>query len=392
MRIAMIGPKSIPSRMGGVEIHVEELAKRLVKQGHSVTVYCKKKYCQELKQEHEGISLKHIPGINIPGINTKHLDAIIYIILATIHALFHNFDIFHFHALGPSTIAFLPRLFGKKVICTIHGLDWQRDKWGSIAKKCLKFGEYCVARFANASITVSKNLVSYFRHMYKKEPVYIPNGVNIPAVKPAEMITDQYGLKKDDYILYLGRLVPEKGIHYLIDAYLRLKPSLKLVIAGGPCYTTEYVQQIQDMAAGCENILFTGFVQDDVLAELFSNAYLYVLPSDLEGMPISLLEAMSYGQTCLVSDIEENKAVVGKHGFYFSQGNINSLYKALKKLTSGQQSFEKNNASIIDYVRENFNWDHVALRHNEVYEKLMAIRKQSVCPVVNTKAKPYDAT
>ena len=371
MRIAMIGQKGIPSRMGGVEVHVEELAKRLVQQGHSVVVYCRKTYCQELKQEHEGIKLKYIPSIN-----TKHLDAIIYSILATVHALFQGFDVFHFHALGPSTVAFLPRLFGKKVVCTIHGLDWQRDKWGGFARKYLQFGEVCAAKFANAAITVSENLVSYFRHKYKKEAVFIPNGVNMPVIKPANLITAQYGLKKNEYILYLGRLVPEKGIHYLIDAYNRLKPSMKLVIAGGSSHTTEYVQQIHDMAAGCENILFTGFVQGEVLEELFSNAYLYVLPSDLEGMPISLLEAMSYGQACLVSDIDENKAVVGKYGFYFSQGNINSLYKALRKLTSGQQSFERYKASAMKYVQENFNWDDVALRHNKVYESLMTVSKQ----------------
>jgi glycosyltransferase involved in cell wall biosynthesis len=370
MRIAMIGQKGIPSRMGGVEIHVEELAKRLVKQGHSVTVYCRKSYCQELKQEYEGISLKYIPSIN-----TKHLDAIIYSILATIHALFHGFDVFHFHALGPSTVAFLPRLFGKKVVCTIHGLDWQRDKWGGFARKYLMLGEYCVSKFADVAISVSDNLVDYFRQKYKKEPVYIPNGVNIPVIKPADRITAEYGLKKNEFILYLGRLVPEKGIHYLINAYTRLKPSMKLVIAGGSSHTTDYVRQIQNMAAGCENILFTGFVQGEVLEELFSNAYLYVLPSDLEGMPISLLEAMSYGQACLVSDIEENKAVVGKHGFYFAKGNTDSLYKALKRLTSGQHSFEKTRTSAMNYVRKNFNWDDVALNHHRVYENLLAASK-----------------
>ncbi|MBP7175223.1 MAG: glycosyltransferase family 4 protein [Thermoclostridium sp.] len=370
MRIAMIGQKGIPSRMGGVEIHVEELAKRLVRQGHSVTVYCRKTYCQELKPVHEGINLKYIPSIN-----TKHLDAIIYSVLATFHALLHGFDVFHFHALGPSTAAFLPRLLGKKVVCTIHGLDWQRDKWGGFARKYLQLGEACIAKFADTAITVSENLVSYFRHKYKKEAVFIPNGVNIPDIKPADLITSVYGLKKNDYILYLGRLVPEKGIHYLIDAYSRLKPSMKLVIAGGSSHTTEYVEQIHEMAAGCENILFTGFVQGEVLEELFSNAWLYVLPSDLEGMPISLLEAMSYGQACLVSDIEENKAVVGKHGFYFSQGNANSLYQVLKQLVSGNQSLEMVKASSVSYVRENFSWDDVAIRHNKVYEGLQETRK-----------------
>ena len=370
MRIAMIGQKGIPSRMGGVEIHVEELAKRLVRQGHSVTVYCWKTYCQELNQEHEGICLKVIPRIN-----SIHLDAIIYSVLATVHALFHGFDVFHFHALGPSTVAFLPRLFGKKVVCTIHGLDWQRDKWGGFARKYLQFGELCIAKFANRAITVSENLVSYFRHKYQKEAVFIPNGVNMPVVKPADLITSVYGLKGNDYILYLGRLVPEKGIHYLINAYNRLRPPMKLVIAGGSSHTTEYVQQIHDMAAGCEDILFTGFVQGDVLEELFSNAWLYVLPSDLEGMPISLLEAMSYGQACLVSDIEENKAVVGKHGFYFSQGNINSLYQALKQLVSGHQSLEQVKASGMSYVRESFKWDDVAIRHNKVYEELLEKRR-----------------
>jgi len=367
----MIGQKGIPSRAGGVEIHVEELAKRLVKQGHSVTAYCRKTYCRDLKTDHEGINLKYIPSIH-----TKHLDAIIYSFLATLHALFHGFDVFHFHALGPSTFAFLPRLFGKKVVCTIHGLDWQRDKWGGLARKYLQFGEYCIAKFAHVAISVSDNLVSYFRHKYKKELIYIPNGVNMPAVKPADLITSVYGLKANEYILYLGRLVPEKGIHYLIDAYQRLKPSVKLVIAGGSSHTTDYVQQLHDMAEGCESILFTGFVQGQVLDELFSNAFLYVLPSDLEGMPISLLEAMSYGQACLVSDIEENKAVVGNHGFYFSQGNINSLYKALKRLTSGLQSFDKYKSAAMNYVRENFNWGDVTLRHHKVYESLQKAPKQ----------------
>lgn len=366
MRIAMIGQKGIPSRAGGVEIHVEELAKRLVKQGHSVTVYCRKTYCQELKKDHEGIRL-----IYIPSINTKHLDAIIYSVLATLHALLKGFEVFHYHALGPSTVTFLPRLLGRKVVCTIHGLDWQRDKWGGFARKYLLFGERCVARYANTAISVSSNLVSYFEKKYQKQPIYIPNGVNIPEIKPAVRITAQYGLKKDDYLLYLGRLVPEKGIHYLIDAYLRLNSSLKLVIAGGSSHTTEYVRQLQKQAEGCENILFTGFVQGEVLQELFSNAYLYILPSDLEGMPISLLEAMSYGQACLVSDIEENKAVVGKNGFYFSKGDTESLYDALNKLTSDRQILEGAKTAAVEHVKNHFNWDDTALSHSRVYESLM---------------------
>ncbi len=366
MRIAMIGQKGIPSRAGGVEIHVEELAKRLVKQGHSVTVYCRKTYCHELKKEHEGIRL-----IYIPSINTKHLDAIIYSVLATLHALLKGFEVFHYHALGPSTVAFLPRLLGRKVVCTIHGLDWQRDKWGGFARKYLLIGERCVARYANTAISVSSNLVSYFEKKYQKQPIYIPNGVNIPEIKPAVRITAQYGLKKDDYLLYLGRLVPEKGIHYLIDAYLRLNSSLKLVIAGGSSHTTEYVRQLQKQAEGCENILFTGFVQGEVLQELFSNAYLYILPSDLEGMPISLLEAMSYGQACLVSDIEENKAVVGKNGFYFSKGDTESLYDALNKLTSDRQILEGAKTAAVEHVKNHFNWDDTALSHSRVYESLM---------------------
>ena len=170
---------------------------------------------------------------------------------------------------------------------------------------------------------------------------------------------------------YNRRLVPEKGIHYLIDAYLRLNSSLKLVIAGGSSHTTEYVRQLQKQAEGCENILFTGFVQGEVLQELFSNAYLYILPSDLEGMPISLLEAMSYGQACLVSDIEENKAVVGKNGFYFSKGDTESLYDALNKLTSDRQILEGAKTAAVEHVKNHFNWDDTALSHSRVYESLM---------------------
>lgn len=365
MKIGVIGQKGIPSRAGGVEIHVEEVASRLADNGNDVTVYCRKSYCEEIKDTHKGINLVYIPSLN-----TKHLDAITYTFLASIDAVRKNYDIVHYHALGPSLLSFIPRMFGKKVVCTVHGLDWKREKWGKFAKKALKLGELATAKFPHKTISVSESINRYYNETYKNDTVYIPNGVDDKQFVEAKEIIENYSINKGEYILFLARLVPEKGVHYLIDAFNQIDTDKKLVIAGGSSHTDDYVSMLKEKIKENPNIIMTGFVKGRILDELFSNAYMYILPSEIEGLPISLLEAMSYGQCCLVSDIEENMDVIKEFGYSFKNKDVSSLKNQLQDLLNNPDKVNKVRNVVKDYVKEEYNWDIVANKTEEVYELL----------------------
>lgn len=203
------------------------------------------------------------------------------------------------------------QIIWEKVVVTIHGIDWQREKWkNGFGSKFIRQGERNAVKYADEIIVLSKGVQDYFQETYGRKTHFIPNGVNRPAIKNAEIITEKYGLTKDSYFLFLGRLVPEKGIRYLVEAFKQIKTDKKLVIAGGSSDTDEFACKLKELSKSDSRIIFTGFVQGEILDELYSNAYVYTLPSDLEGMPLSLLEAMSYGNCCLVSDIPECTEVV----------------------------------------------------------------------------------
>ncbi|SEO64165.1 glycosyltransferase family 4 protein [Paenibacillus sp. OV219] len=366
MKVAMIGQKGIPSRAGGIEVHVEELAKRLAGQGCDLIVYCREGYSDALNGE----PIQSLRVQKTSSIKSKHLDAISHTLSSTIHALFAKCDIFHYHALGPSTLSFIPRLFGKKVVCTVHGLDWQRAKWGKLATTYLKFGEYATAKFSHETITVSDALVDYYKNKYTREINYIPNGVEKPTNLSPDIILNKYGLDKDSYVLFLARLVPEKGAHYLIEAFKSLPPGKKLVIAGGSSHSDEYAESLRRLAADRDDIVFTGFVTGDELKELYSNCYLYVLPSDIEGLPISLLEAMSYENYCLTSDIAENANIVGKLGATFAASNTADLANKLRYLLDHPDVVQSSRAKTREYVIQKYNWDDICQSTLNVYKRL----------------------
>lgn len=368
----MIGHKTVPSRDGGVEIVVEELASRMVNEGHEVTLYNRKRKGNPSKSKYKGIIIK-----DIFTINKKSLDAIVYSYFATRKAIREakkaNFDVIHFHAEGPCNFLYKFGKFGSKkgkkmpkVIVTIHGLDWQRSKWGGLGTKIILRGEKQAVKYADEIIVLSENVKKYFKDTYNRDTTFIPNGVSRPVLHEPELILKNWNLNKDDYILALSRMVPEKGIHYLIEAWQKLssveKNGKKLVIAGGSSHSTDYYEQIKNMAKNDSSIILTGFVQGQLLDELFSNAYLYVLPSDIEGMPMSLLEAQAYGNICLVSDIDENVQVINDKSFTFEKTNINDLSNKLKdtinmNLTTHQECFIK------------YSWDDVVESTLNIYKR-----------------------
>ena len=363
MNIAMIGHKDFPSRSGGVEVVVSELAPRLVKMGHSVTVYnrCGRKG----RFTEDGVEV-----CRVPAVKKQALNALTGSVTATLAAVRRKFDVIHYHALGPSVMIAVARLFGKTTVATVHGLDWQRAKWNRFATAYLKLGERVIASHADEVIVLSENVQSYFRQKYGRETTLVKNGITpIERCEP-DLITQRFGLKKNGYILYLARIVPEKGLHYLIEAYSGLDTDKALVIAG-EVPENEYGEKIKRLAEG-RNVVFTGFVQGRIMAELYSCCCFYVLPSEIEGLALTLLEAMSAGARCLTSDIPENTAVTGKFGYSFRCSDVSSLRSSMSELL---KCVPGDNTEQIRYITDSYGCDAVASKTEAVYLKAAEKKK-----------------
>lgn len=369
LRIAMIGHKRIPSREGGVEIVVNELSVRMAAKGHQIEAYNRKgshvsgkEFVNRIGKHYEGVNI-----VTIPTFENKNLNAIVYSFLASVRVLFTQNDVIHYHAEGSCVMLGIPKLFGKRVVATIHGLDWQRSKWGNFASRVLKFGEKMAVRQADEIIVLSANMQEYFMREYRRKTIFIPNGVSRPEKKEAVEIKEKWGLDKNGYILFLARIVPEKGAHYLIDAYKRLNPSKKLVIAGGSSHSGEYYESLKKKAGDNGNIVFTNFVGGRELEELYSNAYFFVLPSDVEGMAMGLLEAMSYGNCCLVSDIPENIEVTKEYAVSFRHSDVQDLMEKMDALIHHPEIVEQYKQKASDHICEKYDWDVVVDKTLEVY-------------------------
>ena len=377
MKIAMLGHKRIPSREGGVEIVVEELSTRMAKKGHDITVYNRKgKHVSLSKQLSKKDCYKGVNILTVFTVEKKNLNAVIYSFIAAWKAIFGHYDIIHFHAEGPCYMIWIPRLFRIPTAVTIHGLDWQRAKWGSFATKFLLFGEKMAAKHADGLIVLSENVKQYFKKEYNRECIYIPNGIVKPQLEAANLITEKYGLEKDSYLLFLARLVPEKGLHYLLEAFKDLNTDKKLVIAGGSSHSDAYVQEIKEIAGANPNVIMTGFVEGNMLSELYSNAYLYILPSDVEGMPLTLLEAMSYGNACIVSDIPENVEAAGENAISFPKGDSKALNQALQTCIDKPESIKKYKDSAADFVLSKYNWEKITEQTLDYYDKIVQDKKR----------------
>jgi len=372
---------------GGVEKHVERLATGLAARGHRVFVYTRPWYTPRSKKYFEGIRL-----LSLKSFNTKNLDAITHTLFASIDVLRRDFDIVHYHGVGPALLAWIPRLFKPKtkIVVTFHSIDRLHQKWGWLARIALYLGEWAAVKFAHDTITVSKMLQAYAAKEHEADTVYIPNGVDIPKKHGSRIIKKMFGLGEDDYILFLSRLVKHKGVHYLIDAYNKIKPKQKLVIAGGSAFTDDYVKFLHDKAAGNPNIIFAGQVQggSELWAELYSNAYLFVHPSESEGLPIVVLEAMSFGVPVLASDIPENmEALTGGYGFAFENKNVKDLTRKLKHLLNSEKLIKKVGLSAREHVKKNYNWNDIVISIESVYKYLLEqrVEVENVSQLVGVK-------
>lgn len=371
LKIAMIGQKHVLSNEGGVEKVVREISTRLVRLGFDVTCYDRKNK-HVMDSDEDLPTLSEYNGVKIKDcftIDKKGLAAVSSSLIGSLKILFSGANVVHYHAEGPSAmLPIIKFLSKKKVIVTVHGLDWKRDKWGDgFASKYIKFGEKMAAKYADEIIVLSDGVKKYFKETYNRDTHFIPNGITQPDIFDSKIISSKYNLNKDSYFLFLGRIVPEKGIHYLIDAYSEVKTDKKLVIAGGASDTDSYYEELRKKASNNENIIFTGFVQGQELEELYSNAYVYVLPSDLEGMPLSLLEALSYGNCCLTSDIEECSDVMEDCGVTFKQSSVEDLANKLQYLSDSEKVVQKLKLESSPFIIKKYNWDDIVNKTLELY-------------------------
>ena len=370
-KIAMFGHKRW-SREGGVEIVVKELCTRMAQKGCEVTCYNRSghhvsgaEYDSVDETEYKGITQKYVPTIEKKG-----LAAVSSSFFAALCSAFGKYDVVHIHAEGPAFFSCLPKMLGKRVVVTIHGIDWQREKWQSgFGSKFIRQGEKNAVKYADEIIVLSKGVQEYFKETYGRETHFIPNGVNRPQIRKANLITEKFGLKKDSYILFLGRLVPEKGIRYLVEAFKNVNTDKKLVIAGGSSDTDSFMAELKELAKEDDRILFAGFVQGAMLDELYSNAYIYTLPSDLEGMPLSLLEAMSYGNCCLVSDIPECTEVVENKALIFRKADVQDLQSKLQDACDYPEKVNAHKKQAADFICEKYNWDEVVEETMRLYRR-----------------------
>ena len=307
-----------------------------------------------------------------PSIKTKYLDTISHVFICTLHALFQKYDIIHFHSVGPSLMSFIPRLFLRKtrIVGTFHCQDRFHQKWGPFARQVLKLGEFTICKFPHTTIAISHIIQKHCKKRFNRKAVYIPYGITI-----SDMIDEgeikKFGLKKDDYIFTAARFVKHKGIHYLIEAYNRMKTDKKLVIAGDAPYPSTYKEQIKKLAETNPNIIFTGYQKGKTLAQLFKNAYLYVHPSEAEGLSITILEALSFGKCALVSDIPENLEAINGFGFSFKNKNVKDLEVKLSDLLNKPDLVKQTGIKAKKYVEENYNWDNIAKKTENLYQSLL---------------------
>ena len=368
MKIAIIGHKRIPSNEGGIEKGVEQHAIRMVAKGHKVDVYNRggnnvfgHEYTNKRIKEYKGVRI-----ITIPTFNNK-LNVPVYSFLATLRAIIGRYDVISYRASGSCVMINIAKLFGIRCVASLHGIDSQRDKWGGFASKYLEFGERTAAKRADVCLVLSKNMKKYIKDRYGVESVLFANGMDKPVFYEANIIKEKYKLEKNQYILSLGRIVPEKGLHYLIKAFKKCKTNKKLVIAGGAESNSKYYKELCSLAEGDDRIIFTGFVTGNLIGELYSNAYVFVLPSNLEGMANSLLEAMGYGNCCLVSDIPENTEVVNDKAIWFEKGNEKDLYVKLQELINNPEEVMKYKKQAGDYILNKYNWDKIVDQMLEIY-------------------------
>ena len=362
VRVAFIGGRGLVSKYSGIESYYEHVGLELARLGHQVTVYCRDYFTPAINT-HNGMRVRRLPTIR-----TKHMETLVHTLLSTLRVMASDNDVVHYHCLGPALFSFLPRLVGKKTVVTVQGLDWQRAKWGRIAAAVLRCGERAAVSFPNATMVVSKTLQNYYREHHQRETIYVPNGAN-RIQRPALEYLREQGLLSDNYVLFLGRLSPEKNCHLLIEAFEKVRTDMKLVLAGGSSHTDGYVTNLRAHAS--ERIRFLPWVSGSNLEQLLASAALFVLPSAMEGLSLALLDAMAAGVCVLTSDIAENREVVDGAGFTFRSRDAKELERMLDVLIRNPELRRQAGIRERERIEKQYLWPEIALSIENVYRRVL---------------------
>jgi len=385
LRVAFIGGRGVVSKYSGIETYYEKVGKGLAGMGHEVTVYCRTYFTPPGKR-HNGM---HV--VRLPTIRSKHLETLVHSFLSTLHVLVRPCDVVHYHALGPALFSFIPRLVGKKTVVTVQGLDWRRKKWGRIAAAVLRLGERAAVSLPTHTMVVSRVLQKHYRDSHGAETSYVPNGGELRKWHVPDKIFD-WGLESGRYILFLGRFSPEKGCHLLVEAYEKLDTDVKLVMAGGASYCDDYSRRLQARAG--ERIKVLDWVSGDALDELVTNAMVFVLPSDLEGLSLALLDAMGAGRCVLASDVAENREAVEDTGFTFRSGDTVDLADRLRFLIANPAVREAAGQAAKHRIRQHYQWPPIAADIERVYFDAMGweLADEPARKSMGQVAEPYPET
>ena len=368
LKIVMLGLKGLPVRedSGGVERHVEELATRLAARGHDVSVYVRPRFTPTKEASYRGVRL-----LRLPSIPTKNLDTITHTLLASLAVLFRPADIVHYHGVGPATLAWIPKLFKPRarIVVTFHSLDRFHPKWGRFARLYLRGGEWAAVRWPHATIAVSRTLQEYCRVRFGAAVEYIPNGASVNPYPGSDLLA-KWGLEPGGYILTVARLVRQKGIHHLIGAYDGFEKEKKLVVVGAAPFGGEYAEHIRRLSEGNSSIIFTGFQSGAALRQLYANAYLYVHPSEAEGLSVSILEAMAAGRCVLVSDIPENVESIDHSGLTFVNADVDDLRAKIRMLLNHPEIVAERGERARGWVAREYDWDRITAATEALYGRL----------------------
>lgn len=385
MKIAFIGQKGIPAVGGGVERYVEDLSVRIASYGHEVTVYTRPNYTSKYLLDYQGVSL-----LSLPTIPSKHLDAISHSFLATIHAAFKKVDVIHYQSIGPALTAWLPKIINPKVkiVSTLQSRDYQHQKWGTLARFMLRLGEKFMCRFSDEVLVITESMKDYVEQSYGLSPKVIPNGANLYEVIGRDDLLKDWGLKKDNYLVAISRLIRHKGLGYLIEAFKQIKTDKRLVIVGEGSFTDDYVAELKELAKDDQRIIFTGNQTGETLAQLYENACLFIQPSESEGLSLALLEAMARRKAVLVSDIPENAEVVAEAGFSFKNRDVNDLVTKLNNILANEEELQTKGLLARERVANYYNWEDIAAKINGVYKEVLLGKKTPKAELNNsTKVK-----
>lgn len=388
MRIAFIGSRGVPATWGGIEHHVEELGSRLAARGHDVTVFCRRNYVDEVGHDYDGMHLR-----TLPTISSKHLDAIVHSTMSSMLAL-RGFDIVHYHALGPGLPAPVVRYCSHaRVVLTVHGLDGERAKWGRVARTVLQAAEWMSARVPDATVVVSNALAEYYLEVYSRPTSTIVNGVTAKEPLPPGPTLERLGLIPGRYVLYVGRLVPEKSPDALIRAFRETRTDMSLALVGGSSFTDGFSAEVQRLAHGDSRIVMPGYLYGNELREIYSNAAVFVLPSMVEGLPLTLLEAASYGLPVIASAIPPHVEVLQSSGpgqRLVPPDDEAALRHAIEEALSDLAAERRGAKALRSHVLATYSWDVATAAHEQLFRELLQNGRRRL-PVVIPAQRTVDA-